>query len=161
VTFGTNGNEPNNRVGILYAVGTATKRIVFTSGEVTPAPGDWKGIWLDTATGSKLTYVDINYAGAPNGITSNNCRPQGTEDQAALIVGDFSAQYVPPSNLMTNSRITNSAYHAINAMWLADTVSAPDLTATNTFTNIAVCRQTFNGLLPPNSCPAAGGCTAP
>lgn len=160
MTFGTNGNAPNNRVGILYAVGTATKRIVFTSGEATPAAGDWQGIWLNTANGSKLTYVDINYAGAPNGITSNNCRPQGTEDDAALLVGSFSDQYIPPSTLMTNSRITNSANYGINAMWLASTHNAPDLTATNTFTNIGSCRQTFNGVLPPNTCPVNGGCTA-
>ena len=160
VTFGTNGNAPNNRVGILYAVGTATKRIVFTSGEATPAPGDWKGIWLNTANGSKLTYVDIAYAGAANGIQSNNCRPEGTEDQAALLVGSFSDQYIPPSTLMTNSRIINSAYYGINAMWQAGTHNAPDLTPTNTFTNIGSCRQTFNGVLPPNTCPGGGGCTA-
>ena|SRR5688572_7903066 len=160
MTFGTNGNAPNNLVGILYAVGTATKRIVFTSGEATPAPGDWKGIWLNTANGSKLTYVDINYSGGVNGIQSNNCRPQNTEDQAALLVGSFSDQYIPPANLMTNSRITNSAYHGINAMWQAGTYNAPDLTATNIFTNIGSCRQTFNGVLPPGTCPAGGGCTA-
>jgi hypothetical protein len=159
VTFGTNGNAPNNLVGILYAVGTAKKRIVFTSGEANPAPGDWKGIWLNTANGSKLTYFDINYAGGANGIQSNNCRPQGAEDQAALIVGSFSDQYVPPSTLMTNSRITNSAYHGINAMWLAGTYNAPDLTLTNTFENIAACRQTYNGVLPPGTCPVGGGCT--
>ena len=161
VTFGTNGNAPNNRVGILYAVGTATKRIVFTSGEAAPAPGDWKGIWLNTANGSTLRYFDISYAGGTNGIQSNNCRPQDTEDQAALIVGSFSDQYIPPSTMMTNSRITGSAHHGINAMWLAETYNAPDLTATNTFDNILGCRQTYNGVLPPNTCPASGGCTAP
>jgi hypothetical protein len=161
MTFGTNGNAPNNRVGFLYAVGTATKRIVFTSGEANPAPGDWKGIWLNTANGSTLSYFDISYAGGANGIQSNNCRPQGSEDQAALIVGSFSDQYVPPSTMMTNSRITDSAYHAINAMWLAGTYNAPDLTATNTFQNILACRQTFNGVLPPGTCPANGGCTVP
>ena len=160
VTFGTNGNDPNNRVGILYAVGTAAKRIVFTSGETTPAAGDWKGIWLNTANGSTLAYVDISYAGGANGIQSNNCRPQDTEDQAALLVGSFSDQYIPPSSMITNSRITDSAYYGINAMWLAGTYNAPDLTATNTFENIASCRQTYNGVLPPNTCPAHGGCTA-
>ena len=160
LTFGTNGNAPNNLVGILYAVGTATKRIVFTSGEAVPAPGDWKGIWLNTATGSKLTYVDINYAGGVNGIQSNNCRPQNTEDQAALLVGSFSDQYIPPSNMMTNSRITNSALYGINAMWQAGTHNAPDLTATNIFQSNGSCRQTFNGVLPPGTCPVNGGCTA-
>lgn len=161
MTFGTNGNAPNNRVGILHAVGTAKKRIVFTSGETNPAPGDWRGIWLNTATGSKLSYFDVNYAGGTNGIQSNNCRPYGTEDQAALIVGSFSDQYVPPSTMMTHSRISQSAGHGINAMWLAGTYDAPDLTATNTFSNIMGCQQTFNGVLSPGSCPANGGCTVP
>lgn len=160
MTFGSNGNAPNNLVGVLNAVGTAAKPIVFTSGEANPAPGDWVGIWLNTANGSRLDYVQITYAGAPNGIQSNNCRPANTQDQAALLVGSFSNQYVPPSNLITNSLIANSAYCGINAMWLAATHNAPDLTATNLFQNNARCRQTFNGLNPPGVCPAGGGCTA-
>ena len=160
MTFGSNGNAPNNLVGVLNAIGTAAKPIIFTSGETNPAPGDWVGIWLNTANGSRLDHVEINYAGAPTGIQSNNCRLANTEDQAALFVGSFSDQYVPPGNLITNSRITFSAYYGINAMWLAATPNAPDLTATNLFQNNARCRQTFNGLLPPGVCPMGGGCTA-
>ena len=160
LTFGSNGNAPNNVVGVLNAVGTAERPIVFTSGEATPSPGDWVGIWLNTANGSRLDHVEISYAGAPNGIQSNNCRPDDTEDQAALLVGSFSDQYVPPASLMTNSRITHSAYYGINAMWQSSTVNGPDLTATNTFENNARCRQTFNGVLPPGTCPRGGGCTA-
>ena len=160
MTFGTNGSAPNNLVGVLNAVGTAARPIVFTSGEANPAPGDWVGIWLNTANGSRLDHVEISYAGGVNGIQSNNCRPANTQDQAALLVGSFSDQYVPPSNLMTNSRITYSAGFGINAMWLAGTVNGPDLTATNVFQNNARCRQTFNGLTPPGTCPANGGCTA-
>jgi hypothetical protein len=160
MTFGTNGSAPNNLVGVLNAVGTAAKPIVFTSGEANPAPGDWVGIWLNTANNSRLDNVEISYAGGATGIQSNNCRPINTEDQAALFVGSFSDQYVPPSNLITNSRITNSAYYGINAMWLAQSFNAPNLTATNIFQNNARCRQTYNGLLPPGTCPANGGCTA-
>jgi hypothetical protein len=160
VTFGTNGSAPNNLVGVLNAIGTAAKPIVFTSGEANPAPGDWVGLWLNTANGSRLDYVEISYAGGTTGIQSNNCRPLNTEDQAALFVGSFSDQYVPPSDLITNSRITNSAYYGINAMWLAGTFNAPNLTATNVFQNNARCRQTYNGVLPPGTCPMGGGCTA-
>lgn len=160
MTFGTNGAAPNNLVGVLDAVGTAAKPIVFTSGEATPAPGDWVGIWLNTANGSRLDHVEISYAGGPTGIQSNNCRPANTRDEAALFVGSFSDQYVPPANLVTNSRITHSAAYGINAMWQAGTFDAPNLTATNVFQNNARCRQTYNGLTPPGTCPRGGGCTA-
>jgi hypothetical protein len=160
MTFGTNGNAPNNLVGVLNAVGTAAKPIVFTSGEAQPAPGDWVGLWLNTANGSRLDHVEISYAGGPTGIQSNNCRPINTQDQAALFVGSFSTQYVPPSDLITNSLIRNSAGFGINAMWQAATFNAPDLTATNTFQNNARCRQTYNGVTPPGACPTNGGCTA-
>jgi hypothetical protein len=161
VTFGTNGNAPNNLVGVLNAVGTAAKPIVFTSGEAVPAAGDWVGVWLNTANGSRLDHVEISYAGAPSGIQSNNCRPANTRDDAALLIGSFSTQYVPPATLITNSRITNSAGYGINAMWQAGTFNAPDLTATNVFLNNARCRQTYNGLTPPGTCPVGGGCTVP
>lgn len=160
MTFGTNGNAPNNLVGVLNAIGTAAKPIIFTSGEATPSPGDWVGIWLNTANGSRLDNVEISYAGAATGIQSNNCRVVNTRDQGALFVGSFSDQYVPPASLITNSRITFSEYYGINAMWQATTPNTPDLTATNTFQNNARCRQTFNGLLPPGVCPVGGGCTA-
>jgi len=161
VSFGTNGNDPNNLVGVLNAIGTAAKPIIFTSGEAAPAPGDWVGLWLNTANGSRLDYVQINYAGAASSIVSNNCRLVNTPDNAALLIGDFSSQYVPPSNLITNSTISNSAGYGINAMWQAGIFNSVDLTATNVFTNNARCRQTYNGLTPPGVCPVGGGCTVP
>ena len=159
VKFGTNGNEPNNLLGVLNAVGTAARPITFTSGEANPTPGDWIGLWLNTANGSRLDHVNIEYAGAPSGINSGNCKPVGTSDDAALHVGSFSTQYVPPTDLITNSRISHSAGYGINAMWQAPSVSAPNLTAGNVFQNNALCRQTFNA---PSvgACPANGGCTA-
>jgi len=159
VKFGTNGNEPNNLLGVLNAVGTAARPITFTSGEANPAPGDWIGLWLNTANGSRLDHVNIEYAGAPSGINSGNCKPVGTGDDAALLVGSFSTQYVPPADLITNSRISHSAGFGINAMWQAPSVSAPNITAGNVFQNNALCRQSFNAPTL-GACPANGGCTA-
>jgi hypothetical protein len=159
VIFGTNGNSPHNLVGVLNAVGTAAKPIILTSGEANPAPGDWVGIWLDTATGSKLQYVGIDYAGADSSISSVNCRPVSTRDNAALIVGDFEAQYVPPADLITNSEIAYSAGFGIDAVWPAGTYNAPDLTSGNNVHNNAGCAQTYNALTPPATCPTHG-CTA-
>lgn len=159
VIFGGNGNSPNNKVGVLNAVGTQAKPIILTSGEANPAPGDWVGVWLDTATGSRLDYVGIGYAGGDSSIISVNCRPTSTRDNAALIVGDFEAQYVPPANLITNSVIAYSAGFGIDAVWPAGTYNAPDLTSSNQFSNNAGCAQTYNALTPPATCPTHG-CTA-
>jgi hypothetical protein len=157
VTFGTNGSSPNNLVGVLKAQGTAAEPIVFTSGEATPAQGDWVGLWLDTATGSQLDHVVIEYAGGVNGIGSNNCKDPATQDQGGLLVGDFETQYVPPSNLLTNSTIRFSAGYGIVAMWVAGALNTPDLTATNSFSSNAFCAQTFNGT--PTGCGSVFGCT--
>jgi hypothetical protein len=157
VTFGTNGSSPNNLVGVLKAQGTAAEPIVFTSGEATPAQGDWVGLWLDTATGSQLDHVVIEYAGGVNGIGSNNCKDPATQDQGGLLVGDFETQYVPPSNLLTNSTIRFSAGYGIVAMWVAGALNTPDLTATNSFSSNALCAQTFNGI--PAGCGSVFGCT--
>ena len=159
VVFGTNGNSPNNAVGVLNAQGTAADPIVFTSGEAAPAPGDWVGLWLDTGTGSRLDHVVIEYAGAPSGIVSANCKPNGTHDYGGLLVGDFGTQYVPPANLLTNSTIRFSAGFGIVAMWQTTVNDTPDLTATNVFPGNALCAQTFNALSA-GVCPSLG-CTAP
>ncbi len=160
VAFGGNGNSPLNPVGVLNAVGTASQPIVFTSGETTPAAGDWVGLWLDTANGSRLDHVEIGYAGAFSGISSNNCKATGAPDDGALIVGDFEPQFVPSADLITNSRIHHSSGHAINAIWPNASISAPNLTASNTFDNIAFCQQTYNAPTPPGTC-TMRGCTAP
>ena len=162
VKFGGNGDpKDDNKVGVLIAQGTANDPILFTSGAVTPAAGDWAGVWLDTAMQSRLDHVVIEYAGGANGISSANCGPigqTGQSDEAALIVGDFGPQYLPPSNLITNSTIRFSAGHGIDAIWYASGF-APDLTVGangNTFSNIAGCNQTLNTLTPPATCPRHG-----
>jgi hypothetical protein len=132
---------------------------VFTSGEAPPAPGDWVGLWLDTAPGSQLDHVVIEYAGGVNGINSNNCKDPATQDQGGLLVGDFETQYVPPSNLLTNSTLRFNAGYGIVAMWQTTSANnTPDLTATDTFTSNALCAQSFNGTT--TGCTSTG-CTAP
>jgi hypothetical protein len=51
--------------GNLQAEGTATQPITFTSGESTPAPGDWTRIWFPEDHGtSTLAHVVLEYAGS-------------------------------------------------------------------------------------------------
>lgn len=156
VQFGSNGNEPDNKVGVLLAQGTEAYPIVFTSGADTPAAGDWVGLWLDTAPGSRLDHVIIEFAGADSGISSSNCRPDMVSDDAALVVGDFSDQYVPPDDLLTSSIIRDSAGNGINAVWVGLELG-PDFTGGgNTISDVAECDQTYNSLDALDACPMQG-----
>jgi hypothetical protein len=157
VTFGSNGNAPNNKVGVLDAQGTANEPIRFTSGAEPPAAGDWVGLWLDTAPGSRLDNVIIEYAGGDSGISSSNCRPEEVTDDAALIIGDFSDQFVPPPDLVTNTTIRASAGSAINAVWVGPAIG-PSFVGTggNSLSDFAECAQTYNSVDGPEACPMVG-----
>ncbi|MFA5060279.1 MAG: FlgD immunoglobulin-like domain containing protein [Candidatus Omnitrophota bacterium] len=53
--------------GGLQAVGTAEQPITFTSNAVTPAPGDWKGIYFQSNTvQTNLDHTIIEYGGNTN-----------------------------------------------------------------------------------------------
>ena len=151
-----------NQPGKLIAVGTAAKPIVFTSSKSTRAAGDWPGVYLLNAPGSRLEHVRIEYAGGPNGISSANCKPAGTTDAAALFItlGDA---YVPTPGDFSGVVIANSKSHGINAMWTAS-APGPDVTAGFTFEAINGCKQTrnrmVNGCVPTTGCLEAGGAAA-
>ncbi len=154
--FGSNGNAPDNKVGVLLAEGTEAEPILFTSGAATPAAGDWAGVWLDTANGSRLDHVIIEYAGGENGISSANCRPETVTDDAALVVGDFEDQYVPPADLITSSVIRFSGGSAIDGIWVGPELG-PALTGNgNTISDYAECMQTYNSVAGPMVCPMVG-----
>jgi hypothetical protein len=156
MVFGGVGNPGLNPVGRLIALGTPAAPIRFTSASPTPGAGDWAGLQLLTATGSEMAFNIIEYAGAPGGYVSANCRPTGTSDAAALIIGG--TDFVPLGGMITSSVIQSSAGHAIDAVWANGDVNEPDLTAGNIFNDIQGCEQTYNGLIS-GSCPAGGGCT--
>ena len=130
--------------GKLIAVGTATKPIVFTSSKVVRAAGDWPGVWLANAPGSRLENVRIEYAGGPNSVSSSNCKPVGTTDNAALFIGFPGYAYVPAPSDFASVRIDNSISHGINSMWMLPSDLGPDLTAGFTFGAINGCKQTRN-----------------
>lgn len=129
--------------------------IVFTSAEASPAPGDWPGIWLRSAAGSRLQNVVIAYAGGGSGVVSSNCKPAGTSDDAALIIGNFSPDYVPDTTVFEGSVVDQSAGHAINPVW-ESTSFGPNLTAGNTLASYGGCGQTKN--IGTNGCGGEEGC---
>lgn len=154
ISFGIVGGG-GEHTGILRAVGTETAKIVFTSAKSARAAGDWPGIWLRSAQGSALDHVVIEYAGGPNGIISNNCKPAMSTDNAALTVGNFTASYVPSPASFTNLEIRDSSSHAINAAWSA-AAFGPDLTGGVSFARNGGCRQTKNNR--PTGCGMQEGC---
>lgn len=147
ITFGDLGQSPNKNAA-LVALGTAALPVTFTSGNVSPSPGDWAGIWLATSVGSKLNHVVIEDAGGNAHIGPKSCGPAGSVHTAALLVGDDDPlQYVPPSTLIKNSQfINNLGNFAIDSVWtVSNSTFGPNLTASNTFeASSTVCTQSRN-----------------
>jgi hypothetical protein len=132
----------------LLALGTAAQPILFTSAKETKKAGDWPGIWLKAAAGSRIENARIEFAGGWNGVASANCKPVSSSDWAGLFIG-WDERYIPSPDNFINVTIANSASHGVNAMWVAGT-QGPDLTKAFTFENINGCGQTRNGII--------GGC---
>ncbi|ADO69601.1 Ig-like domain-containing protein [Stigmatella aurantiaca] len=61
-----------NAPGALVAVGTPTEPIQFVPDAPTPTKGHWRGLHFWQASGSKLEYVTVSYAGAEGSIGNGN-----------------------------------------------------------------------------------------
>lgn len=85
--------------GILYAKGTATSKILFTSNQATPTAGYWGGITFsgDAASSSTIEQVIIEYAGSG-----------GTSSYGNIILNSSSP-------VIRNSIIRNSSQSGIYA----------------------------------------------
>jgi hypothetical protein len=143
--------------GALVAVGTAQKPIVFTSVQPTPAAGDWLGIWFGEVpdASSKIDFATVEYAGGTSTSGSDSCGyttgAAVNNDAATRIFG------VPGGGqFVTNTTIASSAAHGIDRGFRSDT-KTPDFLGTNTFTNIAKCKQTYPRDVS-GACPATVPC---
>ena len=150
-TLGTNPAS-----GALIANGTAAAPIVFSSAATTPAAGDWQGIWFGQLVdpSSSIQYAHVEYAGAASVSQSGSCAyPTGSpiNDAAIRIMGSA----LPGAAFISNTTISDSARHGIDRGWVSDTKT--DFTATNTFANVAGCKQTYPANAN-NSCPATVPC---
>jgi hypothetical protein len=153
LVIGSGGAGNPAHPGKLLALGTAASPIVFTSAKATRAAGDWPGVWFREAAGSRLENVLIDFAGGANGISSSNCKPAMTSDNASLFLSAPAA-----ASDFVAVRIDHARSHAINAMW--NTAGfGPDLTAGFTFGALGGCRQTKNAT--PTGCMNAEGCLVP
>jgi hypothetical protein len=140
--------------GSLVAAGTAGRPIVFTSDEATPAAGDWLGLWfgdIPTAT-DKVDQARVEYAGGTSTSGSGSC-PDNSELNNDAAIRIFGA---PPAEFVTNTTILASATNGVDRGWRSDN-AVIEFLPTNTFTNVALCHQTF----PPtaaNVCPGVVPC---
>lgn len=139
--------------GALVAVGTAAKRITFTSLEAAPVAGDWLGLFFSQLDPrSKLDFVDVRYAGAPSGASSFSCTTGSLDYGSILILGGTQ----PATQFVTNTNISDSLFDGIGRGYTfpGTATDVPlDMMATNTFTNVARCKQSFPR-------PSTGGCPA-
>jgi hypothetical protein len=135
----------------LIAAGTTAKPIVFTSDEAAPAAGDWLGIWFGgiPSVTDTLAFARVEYAGGASTSGSASCplpgMPAPNPDAAIRIFG------VPAGQFVTNTTIVASAAHGIDRGYVSDVKQ--DFLATNTFSGIALCDQTYPGGMSV-SCPA-------
>ena len=105
---------------------------------------------MEIAPTNKIDYARVEYAGGASSSGSDACNTPGTNDAAIRIFG------LPSGAFVTNTTIAYSAGHGIDRGWRDD--AKPDFLATNTFTDIAICKQTYprdtNGACPtPVPCP--------
>lgn len=123
--------------GALIVNGTAAEPVVFTSAEASPAPGDWLGIWFGMvpAPSNKIDHARVEYAGGETGSGSAACNTPGSNTAGIRIYG------LPSGAFVTNTTIAFSGGHGIDRGWRND--AKPDFLPTNTFTNIARCRQSY------------------
>jgi hypothetical protein len=146
------GDRP--ATGALVAVGTAARPIVFTSAAATPAAGDWTGIFFDSRPDprDRVENVVVEYAGRHSGSRGYSCTnpvappAEGYSNNAGIAV-----MGVPSSAFIRSTTISHSAGDGIERGW---TGGAVDFTDSNTFLDIAWCRQSFPR-------PIVGGCPDP
>ena len=126
--------------GKLVAAGEVAKPIVITSMAASPAAGDWGGLSFGATirAGNTLNYVTIAYAGGENlDNPGTHCEPGGVDSLSERAGVTFNSQ--PASAFITNSTIRDSAKYGINLAYQGTPV---DFRPTNTFTNVALCKQT-------------------
>ncbi len=134
--------------GALVAVGTPSKRIVFTSLEATPASEDWLGLYfaqLDSR--SRLDFVDVQYAGMFSGAGGYSCSTPSLDIGSILVLGGTE----PATQFVTNTAISDSRGDGIVRGYTFTGATPLDMMPSNTFTNVARCKQSY-----PKS--IAGGC---
>ncbi|MBI5387108.1 MAG: VCBS repeat-containing protein [Verrucomicrobia bacterium] len=125
------GTKLTVQQGRLNAVGTALDPVVFTSANdqsgLTPAAGDWNGVFLGSSAGpSVLRHVFVKYGA---GLTISNCSPT---------VDAFTALYNVPAGLTHQN---GGAVNTTNALLAFNGVGAQQLGASQLLLNNSVIKN--------------------
>ena len=150
--------------GILSAEGSVDQPVVFTSGAPVQMAGDWLGLHFDddVSLETSIRFAKILFAGNSNtGQRSFSCgTPKAPAMDQAQTMG---AVYLTldegaPSTFIFSTEIRASASNGIDRGWTGE---GTDLTVSNTFAEIAFCKQTDQRPLvgtcaEPPMCPSAG-----
>lgn len=127
--------------GALVALGTATRKIVFTSDRgPAAAPGDWLGIRFGSTAAPQggMRFARVEFAGGTSPTGSNSCPYPGlaNANNAAIRI------YGPPaSQFVTETEVLHSAHHGIDRGWYGG--SQMDFLTSNTFVGVLECTQTM------------------
>ncbi|HET9990123.1 MAG TPA: hypothetical protein VFQ65_16445, partial [Kofleriaceae bacterium] len=127
--------------GILVANGTAAKPIVFTSSAASQASGDWGGIYFEDVprTGNSIQNAKVEYAGQVD-LSGGSVCDTGPGTGSVGGYGAINFKERPLTELVTNTAIEHSASDGITRGW---TGTPLDFEATNTFSDLAKCKQSY------------------
>ncbi len=131
------GLRPDTSFGVLRLLGTAEAPVRLTSAAPTPAPGDWRGLVFQArvAPETRLEHVELAHTGAWCGCSLLSCSDVAFYEAAIVLLQ-------PPEHaFLTDSTLRDGAGHGIVRSW--DGPPGPDLTASNTFTDLGGCDQTL------------------
>ncbi len=134
LTVGTSAQ----RQGVLLVDGTASAPVTFTSAKATPAPGDWRNLYFRNtpASGNRVRYAVVEYAGAFSGLQGYGCGP--VDNDASVIIAPDSGR--PADAFVQNTVLRKGAGDTgLLLGWRSD-LAGPDFTATNTFVELPACK---------------------
>jgi uncharacterized repeat protein (TIGR01451 family) len=133
--------------GTLNATGNSGAHVIFTSNAVSPAPGDWKGIYAGDGGNANLDYTEIRYGGGVfwwdgNGNHYGNLRKDATG--TLTITNSLITQSAACGLRFDNSTGT----HNITSTIISDNQNYGACLLGNTANSITFTSSTFTGNLP-------------
>ena len=147
-------------LGALIANGNGAP-IIFTSDQgPASAPGNWLGIRFGNpvAPSSFINNAKVMFAGGADITGSSSCPYPVPPNPASLSVAHDAAIRIygePPGQFITNTEIVASARFGIDRGWQGNALT--DFQS-NTFTAVALCKQTLPSPPPGSSCPTNPPC---